>query len=1166
MSVRFIVGRTGTGKTARCLSDIREKLLENPSGKPIIYIVPDQMTFLSEYELVSGEDISGMIRAQVYSFTRLAWRILQETGGGSRFHLSTVEINMLIKKIVLDQKNKLKVFQLAADKNGFTTEIEELLTEFRRYCVSPEQLGDLRVNMLEETDYSVQALQDKLADLELIYRHFEDALFGKYVATEDYFQLLAEKVSQSNELQEAEIYIDGFHSFTPQEYLIIEELMKHCRRVTITLTMDKPVYGQQLDELDLFRMTSETSQIVEEIARNEGVEIEEVEVLTDQYRLTSPSLQFLETHFDARPVKSYENVPSVHICQADNRRAEIEGIARKITEFTRDHNYRYHEIAILMRNGPDYYDLIETIFTDEGIPYFIDEKQTMLNHPLIELIRSTLETLQNNWRYESVFRAVKTELLFPLSENTQAVREQMDELENFVLASGIQGKKWTSDQRWEYRRMRGLELTTRVQTDKEQAIEERLNEWKQSIAEPMSQLGKRLKKATTGSMQAEALFLYIEELGIKEKLEKWQKDAEEKGELLKSAEHDQAWTRIIELLDQFVEVLGEEKLSLKKFTEILDAGMESLTFSAVPPALDQVVVADIENSRLTHIKALFVIGLNEGVLPAKLSDAGLLADADRDIIYATGLQLAPTSKTRLLDETFVAYKAFTTPSNDLYVSYPLANEEGKALLPSFYIKRMKDMFPHVVEEFFVTDPTELTEGEQLAYVSSKDKALSYMTAQLERRKRNYPMYDFWWDVYNYYVTNNEWRSLASKTLSSLFYENKTEQLRGETTKNLYGEEILASVSRMEMFHRCPFAHYAQHGLKLKERKVFRLEAPQIGELFHGALKQIAETIMEQNRSWASLSQEECRHLAEAAVESIAPKLQNEILFSSNRHFYMKRKLERVIGQASFILSEHAKRSGFAPIGLEVDFGPGASLPALEFPLKNKSKMTLRGQIDRIDQATDSGDVFLRVVDYKSSEQDINFTEVYHGLSLQMLTYLDVVISHAKVLVQTEAIPAGVLYFHVHNPMITLNKMLSLEEIEEEIFKKFKMRGLLLGEERVVRLMDEELEQGVSPIIPAGFVKDGSFRKDAKIASEAQLESLRKYIRRLYVRSGNEMIVGATQIAPYKLGAKTACTFCQFKAVCQFDPSMAGNEFRVLQTESKENVLQLIAKEVARDDI
>ncbi|MGG1676627.1 helicase-exonuclease AddAB subunit AddB [Neobacillus sp. NRS-1170] len=1157
MSLRMVIGRSGSGKTTMFFDEIHNQLLEDPKGNPIIYIVPEQMTFLSEYRLAVNPEIGGMIRAQVFSFSRLAWRILQETGGISRVHLSSVGMSMLIRKIIEEQKDQLRLFHRAADKSGFVQQLEQMITEFKRYCIRPEEL----IQDSLKSEGSSKALQDKLNDLELIYHKFEDEVFGKYIDSEDYFRLLAEKVQASDYLKEAEIYIDGFYNFSPQEYQVIQELMKHCKRVSVALTTDRILLDSVPDELELFRLSSDACFSIYEIAKAGRIEIERPIVLKEQKKWQTKSLAHLEEKFDVRPAEAFDGEPTITIFQAVNRRAEIEGIAREIRQLVRTKGYRYRDIAVLIRNGADYHETVEPVFADYQIPYFIDQKRTMLNHPLIELIRSSLEVINSFWRYESVFRVIKTELIYPLQDSPAKMREKLDKLENYVLAYGINGSKWTKKDRWSYRRIRALEMEKNVQTDAEKEMEQELNELKLMITAPILRLTRRLKKADTGRKLCEAVYLFLEELDIPAKLENWKIAAEEQGNLVRAREHEQVWNSVIDLLDQYVEILGEEPVSLKTFASILETGFESMRFSLIPPALDQVIIGDLEKSRLTEIKVVFVVGVNEGVLPGKISDDGILADEDREMLFNAGIKVAPSSRTRLLDENFLAYKAFTAPSEILYVSYPLANDEGKALIPSSYIKRIKDMFPDVREDFYVTDPAELTEEGQLGFVSNVTTALSYLNSQLQLNKRHYPISDLWWDVYNFYM-NSKWKGQAFKVFSSLFYTNQTVKLSEEVADELYGEAIQASVSRMELYNGCAFSHFAQHGLKLRERQVFRLEAPDIGELFHAALKQIADIVNEQNLTWAQLTRQQCEELSKEAVKTLAPKLQNEILLSSERHLYIKRKLEQIITRASLVLSEHAKVSGFSPIGLELAFGPNGKLPPLSFTLKNGKRMELAGRIDRVDQAKGEADqVFLRVIDYKSSEKDVNLTEVYYGLALQMLTYLDIVMTHSKELVEMQASPAGVLYFHVHNPFINTTKMLTIDEIENQILKKFKMNGLMLSDEKVIRLMDQTLESGDSQIIAAGIKKDGNLSKKSKVASLNEFNNLKEHVRKLYQKTGNAIIDGEIGITPYKLKDKTPCTFCAYKSVCQFDESIENNQYRILTPYSKEEVFGLIRKEV-----
>ncbi|MBM7647582.1 ATP-dependent helicase/nuclease subunit B [Bacillus ectoiniformans] len=1162
MSFQFMIGRSGTGKTKRILEEIKQKAEDHPMGDPVIYLVPEQMTFLSEYHLASDHDLGGVIRAQVYSFTRLAWRILQETGGISRQHITSAGLNMLIQKIIDDKKEDLKIFAKAADKTGFISHVETMLTELKRYCLTPEELTEKQQELKDNR--APKSLTDKLEDLQLIYSEFEQGLTGKYVDAEDYLKLLSESIQASDYIKNAEIYIDGFHSFTPQEYLVMQQLMKHAKRVTIALTVDQ-LFTERTEDTHLFRMTGETSSTIYEMAKQSGVKIEETIVLTKAERYQSDGLKHLEQHFDLRPAPPSEEKESIHLIQSASRRAEIEGVAREIRKLAREQDVRYKQIAVLIRNSADYQQLIQTVFKDYDIPFFIDQKQPMFNHPLIELIRSTLEIINSHWRYESVFRAVKTDLLFPMKGNWNKLREQMDRLENFVLAYGIKGERWTSKERWSYRRYRGLEQAGLAQTDEERKIEDELNELKLIITKPITRLTKRLKKAATSRDYCEALYLYLEELGVPEKMEKLSLEAEERKDLVTAREHSQAWNAVIELFDQYVEVLGDEQLTIKKFSTIIDAGLEAMRFAIVPPAADQVIIANLELSRLADVDAAFIIGMNEGVLPAKMTEEGILGDEDRETLSYNGIKLAASSRTRLLDEEFIAYKAFTTPSSRLYVTYPLANDEGKSLQPSPYIKRMKELFPNLSERLLVNEPSELNEEEQLQYICHPEPTLSYLTSQLQLKMHHYPMYDFWWDVYNYYVEHPVRKLKAGRVLSSLFYTNEAQQLDEPISTDLYGQEMQASVSRMELFHSCPFSHFATHGLKLRDREVYRLEAPAIGDLFHGALKWIAEEVTRRGLNWASLSQDQCMYLAKEAVVHLSPKLQNQILLSSNRHLYIKQKLENIVSRASYVLSEQARKSGFSPLGIELGFGMGAELPPLAFQLKNGTKMTLAGRIDRVDQALGQDETYLRVIDYKSSGRDIDMTEVYYGFALQMLTYLDIILTYSTKLVGVKAKPAGVLYFHVHNPIISSKKIMTLDEIEKEILKSFKMKGLVLGEEEAVRLMDTSLTTGDSQIISAGFKKDGGLTSRSKVAAEQEFDELRGHVRKLYQTSGDEIVSGKVDIVPYKYKKRTPCQFCSYRPVCQFDQTLEENNYRVIAPIKQDEIICKIREEASIHD-
>lgn len=1152
MSLQFIVGRAGSGKSSRCLSEISKELESHPQGDSIIYLVPDQMTFQAEYSLVSQSQPQGMIRAQVFSFSRLALRIMQEVGGITRYHLNHVGLTMILRKIMEQRKEEFKIFRRSSEQQGFYEKLEQMVTEFKRYCVTVEHM--------ELAQPTSRILLDKLHDLHLVYADFQQHLAGKYIDSEDYLQLLVDKIPHSHYLKNAEIIVDGFYQFTPQELLVLQALIKHCARVKVSLTLDQ-VYDDTLPhELDLFYPTAKTYQQIKDIAEKDKVNIDSPVRLTKLARhREQPSLAHLEGNYDQRPATPYEGDSSITLAAGVNRRAEVEGVARRILHLVRDQDYRWRDTAILVRDMNLYHELLETVFEDYEIPLFLDQKRSMLHHPLIEFIRSSLDVIYQNWRYEAVFRCVKTDLLFSWKQPSELheLREEMDQLENYVLAYGINGAHWTNKEPWKYYRQQSLEEDTVLQSEEDAQTQQHLNKLRQLIVQPLHRLQQNLTKASSVREMCEELFLFLEALNIPNKIASWRQQAEGEGDLRVVREHDQVWGAVIDLLDQLVEMMGEETLSLEMFIKLIDTGCESMRFSLVPPAMDQVLVGSVERSRFSAVKCAFVLGINDGVLPAKPQEDGLISEDEREALSRVGIELAPGTNQQMSNEHFAIYVALNSASDQLWLSYALADEEGRSLTPSVLINRIKQIYPRLEEQLIVNDPFDQAEGDQLSYISNPRNTLSILATELRHWKKGYTIAPFWWDVYNWFARHESWNKRSRPVLSSLFYKNEAKRLSQLTSLELYGQHIQTSVSRMERFKSCPFSHFLSHGLRLKERKIYRLEAPDIGQLFHAALKLIDDQLRLQKRDWRDLTIEECQRLAQEVVNQLAPRLLHNILLSSNRLHYIKYKLQQVVERATRVTSQHSKSSQFTPLGLEIDFGPKGTLPSISYTLKNGVTMEVIGRIDRVDQAQSSQGLLLRVIDYKSSQTALNLTEVYYGLSLQMLTYLDVIITHAKKWLGEEASPAGVLYFHIHNPMLNKKTLLPQDQIDREIYRQFKMKGYVLADQEAVQLMDSTLETQHSDVIPVGLKKDGQFYSNSSVASEQDFDHLREYVRHQAQEIGTQMSEGSVEIRPYRLNKKIPCTFCQYKPVCQFDLELEENNFFNLPLAGKDRVLEQI---------
>lgn len=1162
MAVRFILGRAGSGKTEKCLNEIREELIANPIGDPLILLVPEQATFQAEHALVTTPGLKVLLRGQVLSFKRLAWRVMQETGNTAGYPIDDTGKQLLLYWILKKHEDQLKVFGHSAEKLGFLDNLNSLISELKRYRITPDML------QVHADDVDEVLLRDKLNDLHIVFREFEALMSANYLDSEAYLSHLANQLQYSSLAGKARLWIDGFNGFTPQELEVVAQAMKHFKDVTISLCLNRPYEPHEVpDEMDLFHPTAMTMIRLQRLMDELGLPPATYEVLTEQPRFVGrPMLAHLERHYEHRLSGrryAYEQPgDEIAIYAAANRRAEVEGAAREIISLVRDHGMRFKDIAVRVRNIEDYGDLIATTFKDFGIPYFLDQKRTVLHHPLVEFIRSALEVM-GNWSFDAVFRCVKTDLLLPLVEgklprknSRRIARNEMDELENLVLAYGIQGARWTDTKNWNFTRFRSLDDESPEEIDPLYA--KRMDHLRRTVARPLRKMQKRLKAATSVREQVEAVYMLLEDAGVAERLQQWSEEALLEGRPEKSKEHAQIWDNIIEMFDQMVEILGEEQVSFDLFRKMVDTGLESIRQGLVPPALDQVLVGSIDRTRTAQVAVAIVLGVNDGVLPQAMDDSGVITESERELLTNRGLQLADGVRRKLLDEQFLIYTVLCSPSQKLWLSYPLSEEEGSALLPSEVIKHLLVMFPYVKTRQLQSEPnSQMGDQEQLEYISNPDRTMSYLLVQLKDWLKGEPVSSIWFDVYNWYLAQPAWKDRLAVLTGALTFTNQESPLSESTSRLLYGFELVSSVSRMEQFVSCPFSHFANYGLKLKERKVFRLTSPDVGELYHAALSALFKELREENTSLETLSREDLMIRTATIVERLSPRLHGEILTSSNRYRYIARKLTNVLQSSAIALHEHAKRGEFVPVGFEVRFGRNEQLPPMQIQLRDGRTMEVIGRIDRIDMARIGDKRFLRVIDYKSSAKRLNLDEVYHGMSLQTVTYLDVAISNARKWLGVEATPAGVLYFHVHHPVITDTNPLPEDAVEKEKRKSYKMEGLVLADQDVVRLMDKGVESGYSDLIPVGLKKDGGFYSNSSVATEKQFKDLQEHVRRTMATIGTKVIEGNVDISPIRIGKKTACDFCKMKPVCMFEPLFEGNRHNLVRGMSKEDVWQAL---------
>ncbi len=1208
--MRFILGRAGSGKTRLCLDEIREELRRGtqgyprgaptsvgrvsgfPDGPPLVLLVPEQATFQTEYALTLTPGLSGMFRAQVLSFRRLAWRVFAEVGGAARPHIGDAGKRMLLARILARRRGELRLFGRAAGRYGFSGTLAGALSELKAYLVTPEALE--RTGCMLPGTVETDSLQAKLKDLRILYADFEHELAGKYVDPDDYLTLLAARLGESRSgLSGAEVWVDGFAGFTPQEYAVLAALLKTAARVNVALCLDPR--SRRREDRELFQVTRGTRARLAELARKSGVKLAQpVELAAAppaRFRANA-ALVHLEREFFRRPTQKFAGAPfegtvpvpllNLRLVAAASRRAEVEGAAREILRLCRERGWHWRDVSLVVRNLADYHELVATVFADYGIPCFIDRKRPVRHHPLVELIRSALETVTGNWAYDPVFRYLKTDLV-------PVFRADVDLLENYVLAHGIRGgAKWADEADWHYERPHALGGDIPAEGDR--YLRRKVNRVRRQAARHLLDFQRCVLLAATARDFTAALYDLLTALGVPRRIEAWSREAEAEGRLEAAREHRQLWAGVIGLFDQMVDALGDEALTAEEFGRVLDSGMDGLQLALIPPALDQVLVGSLERSRNPDVRAAFVLGVSESVLPGRHHDTGLFTGREREALLAAGLEVAPDTRRKVYEEQYLVYIALTRASEYLWVSYPLADEEGGGLAPSSVIPRLRELFPGLGEETLALEPDGSAPGADLPYVTAPGRTLGFLVARLRDWKAGVPVDPVWWSVFNWFADDGGGRrERCAAVLAGLFFENREPPLDPDLARALYGgapaqgpraehaseaptqdtraehaseaptqdthaehppqwvgpDQLVVSVSRLEKFRGCPFAHFARYALRLKEREVCRLEALDIGQFFHEVLRTFDVRLQESGGEWHALESAECGRLASEVVEELAPRLQSEILLSTSRRRFLTGKLERVVQRTAGVMAAHARQSAFRPVAVEVPFGPGQAVPGPSYPLPGGGRVELAGRVDRVDVAQTQEAAYLRVIDYKAGPRSLALDDVYYGLNLQLLVYLDACLSGAPALAGRECLPAGAFYFRVQNPLLRGGKPLPAADAAAQLLKAFRMQGLVLGDPALLRLMDGAIA-GESLIVPAGLNKDGTVKKKAAVVSAAQFERLLEHVRRVIVETAAQIQGGAVDIAPYRKGESLACRYCAFKPLCAFDPLLASNRYRLLR--------------------
>lgn len=1141
MSLRFCFGPSGSGKSHRIYEEIMQRAAEEP-GRNFLIIVPDQFTMQTQKDLVMRSDRDGILNIDVLSFGRLSHRILEEVGTKEMPVLDDTGKSLVLQKVAADLKEQLPAMGSLLHKQGYIHEVKSAISEFMQYGISTQDMDKLITSAQKRG-----ALAMKLKDLKTLYRGFQDYIRDHFITTEETLDVLRRSLSKSKILKGSVVVFDGFTGFTPIQNRLIQELMRVCAETIVTVTIGVGEDPYKMDgEQKLFHLSKKTVADLEKLAAEAEVERgEDLFVKGGPNRFAkAPALHYLEQNLFRYQYEPYAGEQQeIHMFEALSPREEVHQTALYIRHLIREQGMTYRDIAVVIGDLEGYASYVETEFGQLEIPCFLDRTRGIVLNPMIEYIKSALQLYIKDFSYDTVFHFLRSGM-------ADISREEIDELENYVIRTGARGYRTYS--RLFTRRTEELQGNAEGSEQAEEKTMERLNRIRQQFMDAVEIL--HMGSQEKAGDYVSHLYDFLEQNQVQQKLLNYQQQFEKEGDLSRAREYAQIYRLVMDLLDQVYELLGEEEISRQEFADILEAGFGEITVGTIPQNVDRIVVGDMERTRLKQVKVLFFLGVNDGNIPKNASKGGIISDMDREFLIESGTEMAPSPRQQMYIQRLYLYLNMTKPSEQLYLSYAKVNSEGKGIRPSYLIDTVRKLFPAMSVEYPQNrSRLEQIEGRQEGARYLAEELREYVEGTLPEEERQ----DFYL-MYRAYEADAAGRDLLTRAAFRRYRESGLSRI---VARALYGQQLENSVSRLETYAACACRHFLQYGLSLQEREEFGFEASDMGTVYHAVLENFAGKLAESNLTWWDFTEDFAAKAVKESVEAYAATYGETVLYSSARNEYAITRMSRILTRTVLTLQKHLKQGSFQPDDYELSFRFAEDLDSIHVDLSEDEKMHLQGRIDRIDVSEDAEHVYVKVIDYKSGNRKFDLAALYYGLQLQLVVYMNAAMEmESRKHPDKEIVPAALLYYHIDDPTIETPVELTDEQINEQILAKLRMNGVVNSDPGVVERLDRYM-QDKSVVIPVEKKKDGSFSARSGVLSREEMQLISSYVDAKIRSIGREILDGKIAANPYEKGNEEACTYCAYKKVCGFDGSIPGYEKRQLEDLDKQELMQRMQKTV-----
>lgn len=1117
----------------------------DPDRQTII-IVPDQYSLQMEKNVLEHfREKTGrrtLLNIMVADFNALGNKVVREAGGRMPELIDRYGRHMLLAVVVsrLAKAERLGIYRKMEGRSSFISEANQMISEMKRYGVSPADIGDAA----EKAD---GFLKLKLNDIEAIYDEYEDSIQGRFTDTEDYMSLCGKLMETSEIIKGADIWVYGFDTFTPLNMQFMGSLL---------------MWGSQLNVVMTCEYTGETSvRDARILTAGEG------EGLFELPKMVINSLkQMAESRgigWTTEEIPGPEGLP-LHECtlvEATNVFAEADRVAAHIMDLVRDRGFRYGDITVICNDMDSRGRVLKRTLDRWGIPVFIDRKRTVMHQPVVRFILSFAEVITEGYDGDSIMEMVSTGML-------GFAREDEELLINYVRDAGIRGSKWKSP------------FTKKGTDDRGSAYSneelERLNEMRSFIVGITERARNEMGRRNSAREKVTGLYSFLEnDFGIRSRIGELIELQKELGLAEGAAETAQSWNMICGLFTQIIRIIGDENISGVQLKEVLAAGLEEMEIGLVPTSSDCVIIGTIQRTRITGTKSLIVTAANEGILPMAGGESGLLTERELQVLEEMEYSLTKKEEVRMAEEQLAIYRMFSMPSEDLFVTYSLADRDGKSISPSGIVSVLKEEGSSILGD--------LDSDEVMEMIASPKGTMSYMSDAIHRFIETGRIEDEWLDAINWYKDNMP--ETMSKIMAGLNYSNRIEALERDVADKLYfgdRDAIFVSASRLENYSGCPFRHFLQKGLEIREPRKFVADAASRGDIYHMALQRLAESLMPEEgisvtdpaSPWMTVTEEECSERVEAILADSGAAYREGVYTSDGEGRLQFLRITRTCSEIAWAMVSQIRKSRTVSMRFEESFGFSDSVLApIEVKLENGRKAVLVGRIDRIDVidggTDDEGNrqEVLRVIDYKTGNAAVNREQIEKGYKLQLMTYMNAAIpgksadeslGEAADEGDSRMVPAGAFYFKIGSLDIDGDAAgipESREEVADRIAGTCRLEGLMVDDENILKVMDETLEPGVSSrVISVRQLKNGSIKPSGacEMMSTEEFRELCSITARQVERICREIQEGRIDIAPKKERksgpdgeAITACRYCSCKSICLFDTSFRDCRYELV---------------------